>query len=342
MKYFPILLSKAGEFKALKELSQLVKSEVAPIIEVIPNSIDRVNAQLSAEWSFANNQVLLDFSAYNIGAGNIAGVQQLFASLRASGVNAVPVIQQNSSASYIQLVANLVAQNNATICIRASNTGGGLINFYAGAAALMAQVGSNNAATMLLIDLGYAEIHNYNNLSALAIMALNTIPNQNQWASIIVAAGSFPVDLTHVNPPNVVHRLRRYEWDIWNVINNNAALAGVTKYSDYGNKNPVYGGEVQFSGSCSIKYTAQSDFVIYRGIKAEDHIEGNGQYIIFASRLILTPEYSGTNFSWGDAQINRIANEPLSSSGLRSRPGSATTWVEITQNHHITLLHSLL
>lgn len=65
MKYYPILLSKAGEFKALKELNITVKREVSPIIEILDTSLERVETKLIEDWSFAGNQVLLDFSNYN-------------------------------------------------------------------------------------------------------------------------------------------------------------------------------------------------------------------------------------------------------------------------------------
>jgi hypothetical protein len=340
MKYFPILLSKAGEFKALQQLTATVKSDIAPIIEVIPNSIERVQTKLTADWSFAGNKVFLDFSSYgNIGTSNIADIQQLFSNLTTAGVNVVPVIQQNSSATYILFVNNLIAQHNSSVCIRVSNSGGGFINFYPQVTSLMGQVGASQQSTNLIIDLGYAEGHNFNNLSGLAIMILSSIPTLNQWENIIVASGSFPVDLSNLSANNV-HRLQRFEWDIWNTINSNPIFSGIVKYGDYGNKNPVYGGEAPYPGSISIKYTAIDEFVIYRGVLSGDHPDGNGQYITFAARLIRTSEYSGAAFSWGDSEIHRIAHEIITNP--RRKPGSPTTWVEITQNHHLTLLHSLL
>src|SRR5690349_14309717 len=118
MRYFPILLSKAGEFKALQELTPTVNNDVSPIIEVIGDSLARTEAKLISDWSFAGNQVLLDFSSYGIiDAGNIANIQQLFANIHAAGVNAIPVIQHNSSALFIQFVRNLVAQNSVNVCI---------------------------------------------------------------------------------------------------------------------------------------------------------------------------------------------------------------------------------
>jgi hypothetical protein len=339
MKYYPILLSKAGEFKALKELNITVKREVSPIIEILDTSLERVETKLIEDWSFAGNQVLLDFSNYNSITRDIVKIETLFDNLLTAGVNASPTIHPGSPSSLITLVTNLVAKYNCKVCLRASNNNGTLLNYNAQTTTLMAQIGISATGTILLIDLGYAENHNYNNLSALAIAILTSIPNPTQWADLVIASGSFPVNVSHLSPPNTVHRLPRYEWSIWQIIITHPNLGGLVKYSDYGNKNPVYGGEGGYAGSCSIKYTAEKQFVVYRGILSRDHANGNDQYIIFASRLIHAPEYPGAGFSWGDLKIDTIARESLTPP---NRPGSATTWVEITQNHHITLLESLL
>lgn len=107
----------------------------------------------------------------------------------------------------------------------------------------------------------------------------------------------------------------------------------------YRNKHPIYS-DNGFQGTCSLKYSTESDFVIYRGEKAQNHQEGNGQYILHAKELINNELYSGSQFSWGDQRISEIANEELQN--RKRKPGSSTTWVEISQNHHITLMDSLL
>lgn len=340
MKYFPILLSKAGEFKALHKLDPIITSNISPIIEVLSGSLSRVQTNLINDWSFNGNQVLLDFSSYGQSLStDINDIKDLFDTLILSGVNVLPVIQQNSPAVLIHLTKHLFVKYNRGICIRASNDGGGLTNYNASISSIMTQIGVTKTNTILLIDLGYAEGHNYNILAALAVNLIKSIPDINQWMEIIVASGSFPVDVSHLSS-NTVHRLTRYEWNIWNIINTDPAVKGIAKYGDYGNKNPVYGGDGGYPGSCSIKYTISNEFIIYRGLLARDHVEGNGQYIIFAARLIQTPEYSGAHFSWGDSEIYRIAHEVLTN--VNRKPGSATTWVEITQNHHITLIYSIL
>ena len=336
-KYFPILLSKAGELTALRHLTQNVKDEVSPVMEVLYENLASVETHCLHHWSFANNEILLDFSLFDPFDRN--AIRILFNHLFAHGINAVPVIQQNSDPRYIGLVQTLVANHNCKVCVRASNASGGFANFNNVVATLQGQVGITRGNTMLLFDLGYVEQTNYNIFGTVAIAVILAMPNLNQWSEIIVAAGSFPENLTQLLPVGRLHRLQRFEWDIWQTIQANANLANTVKYSDYGTKYPFYI-EVAFQGSCSIKYTTQNDFPIYRGELSQNHAQGNGQYIIFADRLLNSTDYSGPAFSWGDEQIQDIGTQNLANPNRRT--GNAKTWVEISQNHHITFLHSIL
>lgn len=335
-KYFPILLSKAGELKALKELSQPVKDEICPTIQILPDDLQTVEAHLIQEWNFKDNEIIIDLSLFQFHARN---VRFFFTSLFKNGVNAIPAIQQNSDPNLIALVNNLITTNGCKVCVRTSNDTGGFTNFNANVNTLIGRVGATPTTTLLLLDLGYAQSHNYNNLAALAISTITAIPNKSQWSSLIVAAGSFPENLSALSPAGHIYRLQRYEWDIWNTIQSNRAIAGIVKYGDFGTKYPYFV-DANFQGSCSIKYTVRNEFVIYRGELSGNHRDGNGQYITFAGRLTSSPDYSGITFSWGDAETHRIGSYLLTDP--KKKTGNAGTWVQLSQNHHITFLHSIL
>lgn len=332
-KYFPIVLSKAGELGALNRLTPTVKSEISPVFQVLSKSRDKFERHLVQQWSFNNNQVLLDFNNHeNL---NAADVMRFYHRLFDQGINVVPVVQANSSNDYIQFVNNAINNFDCKVCFKISNNSGGLYTYSQQISDLVRQINTNPENTLLLIDLGYVEHHNYNNYSAIAIQIIQNVISDN-WAEIIVASGSFPEDLGNM-AANVVHRLQRYEWDVWkNIVQTNGL--GNIKYSDYGTKNPIYA-EVPYAGTCSIKYSTNGHFVIYKGVKSGNHRLGNGQYIVFSDQLIKTPDYYGAPFSWGDEEINRIAQEPLT--GNR-HPGGGKEWVAISQNHHLSLIHSLV
>lgn len=191
----------------------------------------------------------------------------------------------------------------------------------------------------LLLDFGFIRATNHTLIEGVAVNVINSITNRVDYENVIVSSGSFLDNLGSLNPAGRVYRLPRYEWQLWSVLQAQAGIAGTIKYSDYGTKHPIYS-EVNFQGSCSIKYTVISEYVIYRGEKSSNHPDGNGQYITFAQQLVASRDYSGRTFSWGDERIDFYASQLLTDPNRKM--GNSGNWVEISQNHHITLLTSIL
>lgn len=337
-KYFPVLLSKAGELKALSYLTQNVKNEVAPIIQVLPGNYERVKLFGSADWAFHGNQLFLDFSLCN--PFDRARTRSLITSLSGVGVNITPVLQSNSDARYTTLVQTLIANTTVSnVCIRFSNGSGGFIDINSQMATILGTLANDRNQTSILLDFGFVENHNYNMIAALAINIITGINHKPDYNNIIVASSSFLENLSTLTPTGRLYHLQRYEWDIWQTIIAQPGFGGIVKYGDYGTKYPFYA-ETNFQGSCSIKYTLPTEFIVFRGEISGNHAQGNGQYIIFSDRLVRSPEYSGTAFSWGDTQIDFYAGQVLANP--KRKTGNARSWVEISQNHHITLLQSIL
>lgn len=336
MNYFPILVSKAGELTALQHLTQSVKNQTSPIIQILPGQIDNVQNFLTNHWSFANNSILIDFSLHR--SADTIELTSFFNNLSNSSVNAVPVIQQNSPQVYLSFVAALISNSNYDICIRASNNSGGFLNYNSQVSNIMQNQNIQARNTILLLDFGYVTQNDYNVFASFIVNLIQNIPNANQYRNIIISGGSFPTDLSNL-AANRVHLLQRYEWDMWQSASLGLSNRPNVKYGDYGTKYPFHS-EANFQGTCSIKYTTQSHFVIYRGELSRNHPNGNGQYIIFSNQLVTSQYYSGATFSWGDDRIQTIANQNITSQ--RTSPGNAGTWVQISQNHHLTLLDSLL
>ena len=339
-KYFPILLSKAGEIKALSNLTENVKDEIAPIMQVLPGEYNRVETFASEHWSFDDNQLFLDFSLCD--PFQRTSTRNLICNLTLEGVNIVPVLQNNSDQGYIALIQTLIQEKIiSNICIRFSNGSGGFLQINPQVASLLGSLAANRNQTSILIDFGFVDEDNYNTIAAVANTIIAGILNKHEYDNIIIASGSFLENLGALNPTDRPYRLQRYEWSIWQTLVMQPEYGSLVKYADYGTKHPVYSGIVQpYPASCSIKYTLENEFMIYRGEIAKNHRYGNGQYVIFSHSLVQTNDFSGANFSWGDGRISFYSGKSVTDT--KREFGSSTTWVEISQNHHITLLHSIL
>jgi hypothetical protein len=330
--YFPIFKSREGELKGLNMLAGDVKRSIAPIIELLPETHETVLVNLTECWTFEDNEILIDCS-FNPGT---AQVETTFEALVAANVNVVPVVNLNSPEDYINFVADFIDEHDKKVCIRVKNEFARPRIFNALIQETIASLRTNAANIILLFDLSYASVDTYQNLANSVITNIKALAvHASEWGQIVVAAGSFPVDLSPfvANTRNVVPR---YEWNIWQEIQNDNEINGFVYYSDYGIKHPIYDPTVGgFQATSSIKYTTSNDYLIYRGIRPGDHVLGGGQYHEKCRLLIADALYDGRRFSIADNEIFLIGNR-------NERPGNAGTWVKIGQSRHVSKIHSLL
>ncbi|MEZ4194925.1 MAG: beta family protein [Candidatus Paceibacterota bacterium] len=167
------------------------------------------------------------------------------------------------------------------------------------------------------------------------VSKLSLLPKLKEWRSFIVSGGAFPKDLTNFNSGEV-HQLDRLDWKLWNNIRD-AITSRTPFFSDYTTQHPVYE-YVAAIGSASIRYTDDEKWYIFRG-KKPGHIDrktgikgpGREQYIGHAQTLVKRDFYKQDTYSFGDTEVSRIA------SPANTKPGSPTTWLTISINHHLTL-----
>lgn len=337
IKYYPILLSKAGEFDALRNLNDGVIDGIAPIIEVLNDGVTKTVSFIDY-WASMDGEIFFDFSYFQGLTTN--NVDDIFNSAFDSFIQFHPVIQDNSSAilfskinSFIQVIPNF------EVCLRFSSrtAAGNFDDISNQIRTLQNKLNIVDNQTSILIDLGYIQNNQADAYSNFVAGILNNIPNKQQFKRVIVSCGSFPTDLTDFSAQPAPHFINRSENGVWERINSEAQNRGIVKYSDYGIKNPLYR-VADFRGTCSIKYTTERNYIIFRGQKPQYHPSGNGQYSIFSSSLIRRVEYCGQNYSWGDERIFHYANVNPNT----SHSGSGRTWVAVSLNHHLMLILNII
>lgn len=158
-KYYPILLTKAGEMSALRELSQNVKNEISPILQLIDGSYDKVQEFALDHWSFGGSQVFLDFS---LCAFNSTVATNLITDLSLAGIDVVPVVSSISHTNYISLIFSLFnSQVINSICIRFSKVSGGFANVNNELNTIMKEIGVSEADVSILLDAGFVDNNNF-------------------------------------------------------------------------------------------------------------------------------------------------------------------------------------
>jgi hypothetical protein len=155
---------------------------------------------------------------------------------------------------------------------------------------------------------------------------------KKEWRRIILAATSFPEDLSDVDA-QTISTLPRHEWELWKTLQRrpDSLPRRDIIYGDYAIAHPVTP-DIDprvMRMSANIRYTATDTWLIVKGKNVRQY--GFDQYFDLCKTLVKRLEYMGSEFSWGDRYIADCAEGIVG-------PGNATTWRKVGNNHHITLL----
>jgi hypothetical protein len=153
--------------------------------------------------------------------------------------------------------------------------------------------------------------------------------NAGAFASVVVLAGVFPVDLRRYQPGTALEP--RAEWKTWwreHVAT--PADEALLAFGDYTTQCAHYQPAPEVPGSVSLRYTIDDAILVFRGRQSNSgagfgHEQMHGHCRLLVSRA----EYDGARFSEGDQRIY-CWTDP--SNG----PGNAMQWRTAALVHHIT------
>lgn len=351
ISYIPILKTKRAEFNALNQLDAFTQSKIIPLFEIEPVPVDPDYGTADKTY----NDLLHDFGEklipaiqnisyiymdgilieeHLIDANDIYPITNAIQQARAKGVRTIPVSSPTRSANYLHAIDQLV---QGEVCLRlttAELVNPQLISNYISRLAL------SPSDIDIVIDLRDSLTGDEQGLGLSDVLAkglINNLPNLNQYRSVILAAGSFPVDLSNIAVG--IYSQTRLEWALWQRLLTGGELDRFVLYSDYGVQHPDYSRlATRFpSVSASVRYTGDDDFWIFRGRSANRY--GYDQYGQHSQTIINHPEYSGPAFSAGDQEIYgyaQVYQQYRNGIGTNHKFGSAEVWRKIGQNHHIT------
>ena len=359
--YIPILRWRPAEIKALERLSPQDRESLTPLIEFVmpaPSVIrqnDKVVVTKTPREKFLEalpgvNKILEE------SCGQIPvfiDVNQLDADIRASSFERIltssrepslfpipvtyiiPVMGTDADSATRLVAVNYAKTSRHGLCIRIDKSHFKDPDLAVHITNFVKENQLDIGETDLLIDLRIVDKDT--SLSEI-VDKINKLPELQKWRSFIVAGGVFPKDLTGF-APGEAHPLDRLDWKLWTGLQD-AQLPRAPLFSDYVTQHPFYE-YVAAIGSASVRYTADGQWWIFRGTKpgyvsrkTGKKGPGREQYIDHAKTLTghsFSKYFKGANFSFGDAEISRIASPG------NTKPGSPTTWLTISINHHLTL-----
>jgi hypothetical protein len=341
--YVPILKGKEGEFAALETLRDNVPAQIMPVIEMptvpydyanerpsrtIEEHIVNVTERLRRCWD--TRPVYIDVPWSNDNEGGPAPLDVALRRCEAGGIQAVPVISRRSAAEAIRAAARYAQATRTGPCVRLFvDDFEDDVDIEADTRQLLAPFG--DAMCDLILDLG--DISNSSSPAQLIARSMfSMMPTRGRWRRVILAAASFPVDLSDVDAATTTTIPRR-EWQLWQALQRRQTglpQQGII-YSDYAISHPLpreLDPRIMIM-SASIRYTTDSAWLVVKGRNVRQY--GFEQYFELCRALVERPEYYGGTFSWGDEYIARCAAREIG-------PGNATTWRKVGTNHHITVV----
>lgn len=348
--YVPILKGKEGEFAALEELVSSVRDAILPLVEVPRVPYDYANERPARTLDehvagiaerlrkcWPGRRLYLDLPWFGADADTLAdgsiAVRKVLGDCRDADVGVIPVISTSSSDAYLAAVSGHVGNCDDGVCVRLTEADfdeEGDVEPLARLERLLNSVGVADVENADLIldlanigtDLGRATL--------VARAVVNQAPRLADWRRLILAAASFPENLSEVERSTTT-RLPRLERELWDRLQRRGGLRPDAIFGDYAIAHPVPT-ELDprtMRMSASIRYTTPDNWLIVKGQNVRQY--GFDQYFELCRTLVGLPEYSGEDFSWGDRFIARCARK---STG----PGNATTWRKVGTNHHLTLV----
>lgn len=343
--YVPILKGKRGEYQALEQLPPDDRQFVVPLIEVPPIAWDFINerpdrpldthlaavpTQLIRSWQ--GGHLFLDLDLLPEGETMEDGSHPLTFIRGACGpdVAVVPVVGLSRPPAYLEAVARASQDDELGICIRLQGD-----DFELEDEALTDSIRRLSEAlgvplddVDLLIDLGELGSTAVGAVARMVRGLIAGMADVQVYRSLILASSAFPASLS-IFPQDRISRAPRTDWLLWRaIVDASHSLPRNPTYSDYAIANPGLT-EVDprlMRMSANLRYTTGEEWLIVRGRNVRDY--GYEQFNDLCLTVLGLPEFSGPDFSWGDAYIASCAAND-------DGPGNATTWRRVGTSHHL-------
>lgn len=352
-EYVPILKWKRGEQTALKELTNICKLGITPLIEVQPipydhekdefkktidKHLDKIGEQVKSSWGvekpiFVDVFTLYDnedFDSDTLLSSGQHPVEFVIDSIENHGTAAIPVTGLFRYQSFHDAIKKVIQKYNRGVCIRLeSDELNDLAALKNDLDDLLDFLNLSPDDADLVLDHKQISNKQKNTLIHNKILILAQLPYLKQWRTLTICSTAFPKNLTLHVPSNSQGALPRTEWTIYKHLAN-LNLARVPSFGDYNINNPAFVNlnPKLINPAVSIKYSRDDEFLIFKGAGIKNN--GLAGMPNLAKQLVAHPKYCGQAFSFGDQYIFDCANG--------GPTGNLETWVTVGVNHHLTLV----
>ena len=341
----PIIKSKRGEFAAVRLLSNEIKKQIVPFLDVLPpNRFAKKPKSLAEQLAWVADQVVAAWGTHGplwvdtfdigpiVAQGNQVAIEFLCRDLRERSVPAIPVTGFERERAHDQAIARLLSEGATGICIRLEFEDlllpTKLASLLDSKLNLFDQEPHN---TDLVLDLRFLEPGSVNNRISAVSRAIQNLPYLASWRQLILAGSSMPNSLKDVCDRGAHDYIVREECAIWSGIQSRG-LKRSPAFADYTVVPPQFSEmdtrTIAKHLGPNVKYTLEGRWFVSRGKSFQKN--GSDQYFDIAKNVVALPEFRGFNASYGEKFISDRA------SGESSKSGNPEQWVTAAVNSHVT------
>jgi Beta protein len=327
-----------GEFSALHKISDTAKRGLVPLVEVVPDgerdlpsdiraSCEKAAKRLGDNWGTCTAFIdagLLDLS---LDSGNgMSATESVCRYSEQREVRSIPVVRLDDVDRAWSDVAVLHREFDRGVGIRLVGADldedGEDIDEMVDA--LLLRAGLDRRQADLLLDAGAVD----GEVAVLGIARLMTsllrsLERVDEWRSVTVLSGAFPVDLGW-HPPGVVGEYQRCDADMWAHVMNRRRLPRKPDYGDYAIAHPILPAGSIGTPAPELRYTVSDRWLTLRGRRNDPR--GHSQIFEVCEQIASHPDFAGAALGWADSWIEGKGN---------GRTGNATTWRQVGTVHHL-------
>jgi len=330
--YVPILKGKPAEFQAVTKLKSV--NSMTPLFEAIPSkSPATIPEQLKKNKWDNTSKYFVDFLFFDAkGPASNPPLSAILAGMKAAALlqhAAIPVTGTGRSPAYQKAVSQSADPKRGLAIRLIPDDFDNQADLTKSLNALSGLLKHGPSTTDIIIDVGSIAGHQASIIAQVYRAYLGLLPNIDAWRSVTIVGGAFPGGLDASMTRNAWNNRPRIDWQAWlAVVTGSQKVKRLPSYGDYSISHPGLPPEGQATILAQLRYSTDSQFMIWKGHNVRKHQNRFGQFNGICKELINRPEYRGPSFSLGDSEIQAKATTAGS-------PGSAQTWRKIGANHHI-------
>lgn len=335
--YRPILKGKQGELAAISHVSSDISSQLAPIIEIMPNKgrdsdlesiLQRAGKFTNRNFPIAIDMLYIDDLHTAVNGTEEPPMAWLCNRLREKQISTLPVFRSNDSPDFLSEVGAIARRDALGACLRVGDPEADPDpdTLTKEVPAALGRADLSHGEVDLIIDLSEVRIQkDLDRATAAAREVIQWTRSSDAWRTVTIASGAFPASISHLQR-NTSTALPRYDAQLWQLLDS-AYPEYELDFGDFAISNPIPAVGAPRGPLPNLRYTDGAEWHVYRRSRS---LPGNSDFFIICQDLVESNHWptTGELYSWGDREINRCAQQI-------GGAGTATQWLSYGFSRHL-------